>query len=101
MAAAVVLDPQRIPPGLNDSKKLSEARRLELNDALLACADVASSAVDLACAILGENPATSLVELQETANTIVNSLMISANTCEETCDIGAQIDAAITTKLGE
>ena len=41
MAAAVVLDPQRIPPGLNDSKKLSEARRLELNDALLACADVA------------------------------------------------------------
>ena len=60
-----------------------------------------SSAVNLACAILGENPATSLAELQETANTVVNSLMISANTCEETCDIGAQIDAAITTKLGE
>ena len=27
VAAAVVLDPRRIPPGLNDSKKLTEARR--------------------------------------------------------------------------
>ena len=27
VAAAVVLDPDRIPPGLNDSKKLTEARR--------------------------------------------------------------------------
>jgi len=41
------------------------------------------------------------VELRAEAEVIVNSLMISANTCEETCDIGAQIDAAITTKLGE
>ncbi len=29
-AAAVILDPQAIPIGLNDSKKLSEARRVEL-----------------------------------------------------------------------
>jgi ribonuclease HII len=37
-AAAVVLNPHAIPPGLNDSKKLSEARRDALYDALMACA---------------------------------------------------------------
>ncbi|MFB2530640.1 ribonuclease HII [Paracoccus sp. p4-l81] len=33
-AAAVVLDPGRIPPGLNDSKKLTAARRLALEAAI-------------------------------------------------------------------
>ena len=39
-AAAVILDPQRIPEGLNDSKRLSAKRREALNDLLLDCADV-------------------------------------------------------------
>jgi ribonuclease HII len=39
-AAAVVLDPARIPEGLNDSKKLSAARRLVLYYAIAACAEV-------------------------------------------------------------
>lgn len=39
-AAAVILDPARIPPGLNDSKKLTAARRLALFTALLEVAEV-------------------------------------------------------------
>lgn len=40
VAAAVILDPGTIPPGLNDSKRLSRARREELHDHLMACAIV-------------------------------------------------------------
>jgi ribonuclease HII len=39
-AAAVILDPARIPPGLNDSKKLTQARRVALAKDLHACAHV-------------------------------------------------------------
>ena len=39
-AAAVVLDPARIPEGLNDSKKLSEKKRLALLEELMTCAEV-------------------------------------------------------------
>ena len=39
-AAAVILDPSDIPDGLNDSKKLTAARRQVLNDRLLSCARV-------------------------------------------------------------
>lgn len=39
-AAAVILDPMRIPQGLNDSKKLSAKKRQQLHDELLLCADV-------------------------------------------------------------
>ncbi len=39
-AAAVVLDPARIPPGLDDSKKLTARARARLFDALLATAEV-------------------------------------------------------------
>jgi ribonuclease HII len=39
-AAAVILDPARIPAGLNDSKQLSAARREVLHAELLACAIV-------------------------------------------------------------
>ncbi|MDO5758489.1 MAG: ribonuclease HII [Rhodobacterales bacterium] len=39
-AAAVVLDPARIPEGLNDSKKLTPARRLVLLNAIVASAEV-------------------------------------------------------------
>ena len=35
VAAAVILDPDNIPPGLNDSKKLSEAQREALFDVIL------------------------------------------------------------------
>jgi ribonuclease HII len=41
VAAAVILDPDRIPEGLNDSKQLSLARREELFDAIIATATVA------------------------------------------------------------
>ena len=40
VAAAVVLDPRCIPDGLNDSKKLSEARREALFDPIMAAARV-------------------------------------------------------------
>jgi len=39
-AAAVVLDPARIPDGLNDSKKLTARRRALLHDAIMQTADV-------------------------------------------------------------
>ena len=39
-AAAVILDPQNIPAGLNDSKKLTAKRREALYDMLLDCATV-------------------------------------------------------------
>ncbi|MCU0802395.1 MAG: ribonuclease HII [Rhodobacteraceae bacterium] len=39
-AAAVVLDPASIPAGLNDSKKLTHARRVALSAELHACAQV-------------------------------------------------------------
>ena len=40
VAAAVVLHPDCIPPGLNDSKKLSPKRRARLAGWLWECADV-------------------------------------------------------------
>lgn len=40
VAAAVVLDPAHIPPGLNDSKKLTAKRRAALNAAIFASAEV-------------------------------------------------------------
>ena len=48
IAAAVILDPANIPPGLNDSKQLSAKRREALYAALLEVADVAigSASVD-------------------------------------------------------
>ena len=45
VAAAVRLDPLRIPVGLNDSKKLSARRRDELADEIRAVADVSLAAV--------------------------------------------------------
>ena len=39
-AAAVILDPGAIPPGLNDSKQLTARARMVLNDAILCCAEV-------------------------------------------------------------
>lgn len=41
VAAAVVLDPERIPQGLNDSKKLTSAARNKLYDEICATAQVA------------------------------------------------------------
>ncbi len=41
VAAAVVLDPQAIPPGLDDSKKLTAGKRQDLFVRILAQADVA------------------------------------------------------------
>src|SRR5215510_5012669 len=41
VAAAVILDPKRIPKGLDDSKKLTRERREELFDQICATAQVA------------------------------------------------------------
>jgi ribonuclease HII len=41
VAAAVILDPLRIPDGLNDSKKLTAARRERLFDEICASAEIA------------------------------------------------------------
>lgn len=48
VAAAVVLDPARIPPGLNDSKQLSAARRAVLFDEIMAVATVGVGIVEVA-----------------------------------------------------
>ena len=45
VAAAVILDPDAIPAGLNDSKKLTAKRRAELFDAITASAHVAWAGV--------------------------------------------------------
>ncbi len=41
VAAAVILDPARVPPGLDDSKRLSPARREALYEEICATAEVA------------------------------------------------------------
>ena len=40
VAAAVILDPACVPPGIDDSKALTAARRAALHDAILGCARV-------------------------------------------------------------
>lgn len=47
-AAAVILDPDRIPEGLNDSKKLTAKRRAALNDQIWDMADVSLVHVSVA-----------------------------------------------------
>lgn len=46
VAAAVILDPNRVPAGIADSKKLSEARREALFEELLLVADVGVAFAD-------------------------------------------------------
>ncbi len=48
VAAAVILDPANIPEGLNDSKKLSEARRDALYPDIMAMAQVGIGIADVA-----------------------------------------------------
>ncbi|WP_417721592.1 ribonuclease HII [Salipiger sp.] len=48
VAAAVILDPARIPAGLNDSKKLSEKARDRLSAAIRDCAEVAIGVAEVA-----------------------------------------------------
>jgi hypothetical protein len=63
------------------------------------CADVTNAAVELACKLVGTNPPTNIPELQAFSQTIVDTLLISANICEPDCDVGAGITAAINAKL--
>ena len=65
------------------------------------CADVASAAVAMACIVLDANSATSIQELRDTASTVVDTMLISANVCEATCDVAAEINTAIDAKLNE
>ena len=46
-AAAVILDPQNIPDGLQDSKQLTAKRRKVLSDLLQGCADVSIGHADV------------------------------------------------------
>src|SRR4029079_17331008 len=48
VAAAVILDPARIPKGLNDSKKLTAEQREELFDKICATAQVAVTVASVA-----------------------------------------------------
>lgn len=48
VAAAVILDPDALPEGLNDSKKLTPAKRADLYDIILARAEVGIGIVDVA-----------------------------------------------------
>lgn len=48
VAAAVILDPARIPPGLNDSKKLSATARARLHDLIVATAQVGVGLAEVA-----------------------------------------------------
>jgi ribonuclease HII len=45
VASAVILNPRKIPKGLNDSKQLTAARREELYEEILATSDVAISSL--------------------------------------------------------
>jgi hypothetical protein len=65
------------------------------------CAEVTDAAVALACEVLGNNPPASVEELQATSLVIVNNLLVSANICEDPCDVSAGIQAAIDAKLAE
>lgn len=47
VAAAVILDPARLPHGLNDSKKLSSATRARLYDEIRTCAEVGVGVMDV------------------------------------------------------
>ncbi len=47
VAAAVILDPAHVPPGINDSKKLSEAKREDLFEALQDCAEIGVGMADV------------------------------------------------------
>ncbi|GEM_PF-3341209 len=60
------------------------------------CADVADAAVDLTCALLAGNPANSVADLYAAAQTVANSILISANICDEAaCDLAGEIQSAL------
>lgn len=47
VAAAVILDPEALPEGINDSKKLTYAKREEIHDIILARAEVGIGIIDV------------------------------------------------------
>lgn len=68
IAAAVILNPDDFPEGLNDSKKLSERRREELYEALLETAEIGVGLAD--------------VEEIDTVNILQASLLAMSRACE-------------------
>ena len=60
------------------------------------CAEVATAAVNLTCARLGSNSATSVAGLYAAAEAVANSILASANICNEAaCDLAGEIQAAL------
>jgi hypothetical protein len=60
------------------------------------CAEVATAAVNLTCALLGSNSATSVAGLYAAAEAVANSILASANICNEAaCDLAGEIQAAL------
>lgn len=108
VAAAVILDPDRIPAGLRDSKKLSEAAREALFDAIMerAIVSVAQASVEeidtlniraasllamaRAVAGLGQKPAHALVD----GNALPDALPCSAEALVKGDDRSVSIAAA-------
>ena len=65
------------------------------------CADVTAAAVEQFCQIMAASPPSSVPELQDTANSIADTLLANTNICEPNCDIGAEINALINAKLNQ
>jgi hypothetical protein len=57
------------------------------------CADVTAAAVEQLCQITAARPPNSVLELQDTVNSIVDTLLAGTDICETNCDIAGQLIA--------
>ena len=59
------------------------------------CADVTAAAVEQFCQIMTARPPRSVLELQDTVNSIADTLLANTNICGTGCDIAEQLNALI------
>jgi hypothetical protein len=59
------------------------------------CADVTAAAVEQLCQIMAASPPSSVLELQDSVNSIADTLLANTKICETDCDIAGQLNAAI------